>query len=84
MTDVRWIKDDKAVASDGELYERSKVIISTTTATYENRLTIVNKSSQLTGTYICHVANLRGSSNESLYLEGRVISFNFLYHNTYH
>ena len=58
------------VVLDEELYEHSKVIINTTSATYENRLSFINKTSKMTGTYTCQVVNSRGSWNESLYLEG--------------
>ena len=71
-TDVRWLKDGLIVSSDGELYEHSQIVINTTTSTYENRLTLIEKSSRAAGVYTCQVTNLRGSWNESLTIEGMV------------
>ena len=71
-TDVRWLKDGVIVSSDGELYEYSQIAINTTTATYENRLTLIEKSSRAAGVYTCHVSNLRGSWNESLAIKGTI------------
>ena len=59
------------VSNEGAgLYEHSQIITDTTNATYENRLRIVDKSSKAAGTYTCEVANHRGSTNESLYIQG--------------
>ena len=69
-TDVRWLKDGVIVSSDGELYDHSQIVINTTSATYENRLTLIEKSSRAAGVYTCQVSNLRGSWNESLAIEG--------------
>jgi hypothetical protein len=55
----------------GGLYEHSQIIVNTTSATYENRLRIVDKSSAATGTYTCKVTNPRGSMNESIYIQGK-------------
>ena len=55
-TDVRWLKDGVIVSSDGELYEHSQIVINTTSATYENKLTLIDKSSRAAGVYTCHVA----------------------------
>jgi hypothetical protein len=52
------------------LYEYSQIIINTTSATYENRLRVVDKSSVTAGTYTCEVTNPRGSVNGSLYIQG--------------
>ena len=52
------------------LYEHSQIIVNTTSATYENRLRIVNKSSEVAGTYTCEITNPRGSTNKSLYIQG--------------
>jgi hypothetical protein len=54
----------------GDLYEHSQIITNTTSATYENRLRIVDKSSKAAGTYTCEVTNPSGSINESLYIQG--------------
>ena len=69
-TDVRWTKDNIRVKATGELYEESQTITNTTDGTYENRLTIVNKSSTTSGYYTCEISNTRGSRNMSLYVEG--------------
>ena len=71
-TDVSWSKDniDIGTASNEDSYEQSQVIINTVSATYENTLRIVDKSSRAAGTYTCEVTNPRGSTNESLYVQG--------------
>ena len=70
-TDVTWSKDNVNIRlTMGGLYEHSQIIINTTNATYENRLTIVDKSLEAAGTYTCSVTNPRGSMNESLYIQG--------------
>ena len=80
-TNVKWLKDGVMVSSDGELYEHSQIVINTTSAAYENGLTLIDKSSRAAGVYTCQVTNLRGSWNESLSVEGiysylRIISSN--------
>ena len=53
------------------IYDYSQIITDTVSATYENRLKIVDtESSEAAGTYICEVRNHRGSRNESLYIQG--------------
>ena len=71
-TEVSWFKDNEkiTVTSSEDLYEYSQIITSTTSATYENRLRIADKSSKATGTYTCEVTNSRGSRNKSLYIQG--------------
>ena len=71
-THVVWSKDDINIrtASNKDLYEHSQIIINTTSATYENRLRIVDKSSEAAGTYTCEVTNTRGGIKESLYIQG--------------
>ena len=54
----------------GGLYEHSQIIINTTSATYENRLRIVDKSSEVAGNYTCQVTNPRGGINGTLYIQG--------------
>ena len=73
-TDVIWFKDNEkiSIVSDEVLYESSQVIIDTINATYENRLRIIDKSSKVAGNYTCKVSNLRGSTNESLYIQGNL------------
>ena len=73
-TEVAWFKDNEKImftkTSSGGLYEHSQVITNTISATYENRLRIVDKSSKVAGTYTCEVTNLRGSTNGSLCIQG--------------
>ena len=70
-TDVTWSKDNVNIRMImGDLYEHSQIIINTTSATYENRLRIVDKSSDAAGNYTCQVINPRGSINGSLYIQG--------------
>ena len=70
-TDVTWSKDNVNIRlSMGGLYQHSQIIINTTSATYENRLRIVDKSSEAAGNYTCSITNPRGSMNESLYIQG--------------
>jgi hypothetical protein len=59
-----------STASNEGLYEYSQIIISTFSATYENRLRIVDKSSEAAGTYTCKVTNPMGGMNGSLYIQG--------------
>ena len=71
-TDVTWYKDKEQImtANEGGTYNYSQIIINTTSATYENRLRIVDKSSEAAGNYTCQVINPRGSVNRSLYIQG--------------
>ena len=71
-TDVTWFKDNEKIitTSSGGLYEYSQVITNTTSATYENRLRIIDKSSKVAGTYTCEVSNPSGSTNETLCIQG--------------
>jgi predicted Zn-dependent protease len=73
-TDVTWSKDDVNIrlrtAPNEGAYEYSQIIMNTTSATYENRLRIVDKSSEAAGNYTCNVTNPRGSMNGSLYIQG--------------
>ena len=69
-TTVLWSKDNSSRIDD-QHYELSMLIIDKTTATYESRLRILNKSSKQTGNYTCTVSNSGGSSRKSKYLEGK-------------
>ena len=71
VTTVVWSKDSNSGIKNDQYYEQSVIIINTATATYESRLRILNKSSELTGYYTCTVSNSRGSSNQSMPLEGK-------------
>ena len=73
-TDVTWYRDNKQIMIPSEggtkSYNYSQIIINTSSATYENRLRIVDKSSEAAGNYTCQVINSRGSVNSSLYIQG--------------
>ena len=70
-TDVTWSKDNVTIRlTMGDFYEHSQIIINTTSATYENKLRIVDKSSEAAGNYTCSITNLRGGMSESLYIQG--------------
>ena len=71
-TDVTWYMDNAHIMTpnEGGAYSYSQIITNTTSAIYENRLRIVDKSSQAAGNYTCQVTNLRGSVNRSLYIQG--------------
>ena len=72
-TNVTWYRDDTQInmaSNEGGIYEHSQIITDTVSATYENRLRIVEKSSEIAGTYTCGVRNPRGSRNKSLYIQG--------------
>ena len=73
-TDVIWSKDNVNIRLTMEgLYEHSQIIINTTSAIYENRLRIVDKSSEAAGNYTCQVTNSRGGMNGSLYIQGNYV-----------
>ena len=71
-THVTWSQDNVTIntASNGGVYEHSQVIVNTTSATYEKKLRIIDKSSRSSGTYGCEVRNLMGSTKESLNIQG--------------
>ena len=70
-TDVAWSKDNVNIRlTMGGLYEHSQIIINTTSATYENRLRIVDKSSEAAGNYTCSITNSRGGMSMSVYIQG--------------
>ena len=76
VMDVTWSKDsilNISTASDDGSYEHSQIITNTVSATYENRLRIVDKSSEAAGTYTCEVRNSRGSMNVTLNIQGKII-----------
>ena len=56
-----------------EDYVNSQIIINSTSATYENRLQIVKKSSDMAGNYTCEVQNSREVRRKILYIEGMTI-----------
>ena len=72
VTNVLWSKDDSSILNDGQNYELHKRIINETSATYENRLRILDASSIASGTYTCTVNNSLGSMQRSLSIEGKM------------
>ena len=71
-TDVTWYKDNVQIIIPNErgTYNYSQIIVNTTSATYENRLRIIEKSSEVIGNYTCKVTNVRGGMNGNLYMQG--------------
>ena len=73
-TDVTWYKDNTQImtpnCNEGGTYSYSQIITNTTSATYENSLRIIDKSSDAAGNYTCQVTNSRGGMNGSLYIQG--------------
>ena len=59
-TSVTWSRDNTPLVVDGTTYEHSQIIMNTHTATYQNRLRIVDKSASLSGMYTCSVGNEGG------------------------
>jgi hypothetical protein len=79
-TEVAWYKDNAQIMIPNEgTYNYSQVITDTISATYENRLKIVDKSSEAAGTYTCIVTNPRESMNGSLYIQGKEHKATVLY-----
>ena len=70
-TSVTWTKDNITLVVDGSTYQQSQVITDTVAATYENRLTIVSKTSPLSGVYTCYVENERANATSSIEISGR-------------
>ena len=70
-TSVIWSKDSFPL--NMEDYVNSQIIINSTSATYENRLQIVKKSSDMAGNYTCEVQNSREVRRKILYIEGMTI-----------
>ena len=73
-TDVTWYMDNAQIMIPNERgtksYNYSQIIVNTTSTTYENRLRIVDKSSEAAGNYTCQVTNSRGGMNGSLCIQG--------------
>ena len=67
------------VSNEGRIFKHSQIITDTVSATYENRLRIIDKSSETAGTYTCEIRNPRGSRNESLYIKGESLFSNLDY-----
>ena len=69
---VTWSRDDTPLVVDGTTYEHSQIITDTDTATYQNRLRIVDKSATLSGIYTCSVGNSRGSTSVPVEIAGKL------------
>ena len=69
-TSVSWSRNNTPLVVDGTIYQQLQVVMDTSTATYENRLSIVSKSASLSGVYMCSVGNSRGDTTSSLELTG--------------
>ena len=59
-TTVTWKRGNTTLTVDQVTYQQSQVVTNTSTATYENRLRLVEES---IGVYTCTVSNLRGNSS---------------------
>ena len=74
-TTVSWMRDGSTLLADGTTYETSQILTESSTATYENRLSIVSKSDSLSGRYTCSVVNRGGSdSQERDQISKRILS----------
>lgn len=71
-TTVTWSLNNDAISTvtDGQNYETSQTIIDTTSALYENRLRIIDKTSAMAGVYRCVVSNPMGSLYTELDIQG--------------
>lgn len=69
-TSLSWSRDNASLVVDGTTYQQSQVVMDTSTATYENRLSIVSKSASRSGVYMCSVGNSRGDTTASLVVTG--------------
>jgi len=71
-TTVSWRKDGVPIVLDGSTYQQSQIITDTRAATYQNKLTIVSKSSSLSGTYTCSIGNTWGTVMASTSITGQM------------
>lgn len=70
-TSVVWYKDNSQLDLNNiPFYKFSQIVVDTHTATYENRLTILNKSFMASGEYTCRVVNAKGSASHVLNVSG--------------
>ena len=72
---VTWSLNHSPILVDGSTYQASQIVLDTSTATYQNRLTIVAKSREVSGKYTCVVRNARGSATASLSISGKAIYY---------
>ena len=72
-TSVTWTRDNTHLVVDRTTYQHSQIITDTSTATYENRLTLVSKSSSLSGVYTCSVRSQRGNDIGSIEVSGQLV-----------
>ena len=72
-TTVTWSKDNSIIQVNSvPYYSHSQIITDTVSATYESRLTIIDKSSAAAGTYRCTVSNSKGTAYAELHVEGKM------------
>lgn len=68
-SNVTWLRDGILLSSSSK-YSLSQSILDTTSAMYQNKLTILNKTVSDSGSYECIVGNIRNSSTRSVTIEG--------------
>ena len=73
---VIWSLNDVLISRSGQDYVSSQVIVDGTSATYENRLSVINKSSAAAGVYRCMVENSLGSLHAELDIQGSTHGLN--------
>ena len=84
MTDVTWSKDNSTIPllNNVPYYSHSQIVIDKVSATYENRLTMIDKSSAAAGTYRCTLSNSRGTIlSTALLVEGIYIIYIYITNN---
>lgn len=81
-TTVSWTKDGSPLNADGIVFSTSQLLTDVDSATYENRLSILSKMEDLSGTYSCTVRNDRSSGSleiEETSKRHRVTSYTIVY-----
>ena len=62
-TTVTWRRGNTTLTVNQVTYQQSQVVTNTSTATYENRLRLVEESLETYGMYTCTVSNSRGNAS---------------------
>ena len=71
-TTVVWLKDNTQIDTyNSSKYEFSQVVMDTVTATYENKLVLLDKSDKDSGEYTCKVQNARNTDYSSINISGK-------------
>lgn len=73
-TTVIWKRDNATIQNDSQEYKQIQRVVDMETATYENRLISYN-ATNFVGTFTCMVSNVRGSSEQSLLLNGTLQNY---------